>query len=296
MTLTTDIATRLQPARSELLAGVPGVAHGVSHRVAGLGRADGNIGLGSPRDKADAWAMRQLWAEAIGVDPHTIVTGGQVHGTDILRVVAADAGKGSREGFPQIGIGDGMITDAPGVTLLTLHADCQPILLVDPDRPAVAAVHAGWRGTVANIAGAAVAAMCQAYGTRPSGCWRGSGPALGPCCHETGPEVTAAWRRPPARSGSIRSRRSRDRGRRTISTCRRRTGGCCWLRDSLTSTSTSRRSARSATLTAGSRTVGMVLAPAARARSSRSFRGAGRSSDDVGQRSCEAVFSHRAHS
>lgn len=194
MSLTTDIATRLQPARSELLAGVPGVAHGVSHRVAGLGRADGNIGLGSPRDKADAWAMRQLWAEAIGVDPHTIVTGGQVHGTDILRVVAADAGKGSREGFPQIGIGDGMITDAPGVTLLTLHADCQPILLVDPDRPAVAAVHAGWRGTVANIAGAAVAAMCQAYGTRPERLLAWLGPALGPCCHETGPEVTAAWR------------------------------------------------------------------------------------------------------
>ncbi len=194
MTLTTDPTTRLRPARSELLAGVPGIAHGVSHRVEGLGAADGNIGLGSPRDKADAWEMRKLWAAAIGVDPETIVTGGQVHGTDILRVTAADAGRGSREGFPQVALADGMITDARGVTLLTLHADCQPILLVDPDRPAVAAVHAGWRGTVANIAGAAVAAMRDAYGSRPARLLAWLGPALGPCCHETGPEVTAAWR------------------------------------------------------------------------------------------------------
>ena len=126
MTVTTDIAACLRPARSELLARVPGIAHGVSHRVDGLGAADGNIGLGSPRDKADAWAMRMLWAEQIGVDPHTIVTGGQVHGTDILRIEAADAGKGSREGIPQVAIGDGLMTDALGVTLLTLHADCQP--------------------------------------------------------------------------------------------------------------------------------------------------------------------------
>jgi YfiH family protein len=188
------LGARLRPARSDLLAGVQGIAHGVSHRVAGLGTADGNIGLGSPRDKADAWAMRKLWAEAIGVDPDTIVTGGQVHGTDILRVTAADAGKGSREGFPQVALADGLITDAPGVTLLTLHADCQPILLVDPDRPAVAAGHAGWRGTVANIAGAAVAAMREAFGSRPERLLAWLGPALGPCCHETGPEVTAAWR------------------------------------------------------------------------------------------------------
>jgi YfiH family protein len=94
-----------------------------------------------------------------------------------------------------------MITDAPGVTLLTLHADCQPILLVDPDRPAVAAVHAGWRGTVANIAGVAVAAMREAYGSRPERLLAWLGPALGPCCHETGPEVTAMWREMAASLG-----------------------------------------------------------------------------------------------
>jgi YfiH family protein len=170
------------------------VVHGVSHRVEGLGVADGNIGLGSPRDKQDAWEMRRLWSERIGVDPETIVTAGQVHGTDIIHIAAGDAGKGSRAGIPQAGIGDGMMTDQPGVTLLTLHADCQPILLVDPDRLAVAAVHAGWRGTVANIAGEAVRAMHDAYGSNPERLLAYLGPSLRVCCHETGPEVTAAWR------------------------------------------------------------------------------------------------------
>jgi YfiH family protein len=199
--LTSDPATRLRPAQSELLSRVDGIAHGVSHRVEGLGRADGNIGLGSPRDKADAWEMRKLWSEAIGVDPEGIVTGGQVHGTAMLRVEAADAGKGSREGIPQVGMGDGLMTDVPGVTLLTLHADCQPILLVDPDRPAVAAVHAGWRGTIANIAGEAVRAMGEAYGSRPERLLAYLGPALSVCCHETGPEVTDAWRERAAALG-----------------------------------------------------------------------------------------------
>lgn len=194
MTVLSDPTTMLRPARSALLARVPGIAHGVSHRVEGLGTSDGNIGLGSPRDKADAWEMRKLWADAIGVDAETIVTAGQVHGTDMLRVTAEDAGKGSREGITHLGIGDGLMTDAPGVTLLTLHADCQPILLVDPDRPAVAAVHAGWRGTVANIAGAAVAAMQDAYGSHPERILAWLGPVLDVCCHETGPEVTADWR------------------------------------------------------------------------------------------------------
>ena len=194
MTSPAATGTMLRPASSELLSRVGRVAHGVSHRVEGLGTADGNIGLGSPRDKQDAWEMRKIWADAIGVDAESIVTAGQVHGTEILRVTAGDAGKGSRDGLRHLGIGDGMITDAPGVTLLTLHADCQPILLVDPDRPAVAAVHAGWRGTVANIAGEAVRAMRESYGSRPERLLAYLGPALNACCHETGPEVTSEWR------------------------------------------------------------------------------------------------------
>jgi polyphenol oxidase len=191
---TADPRTRLSPATSALLATVPGIVHGVTHRVPGLGKADGNIGLGIPRDTADAWEMRKQWAAVIGVDPATLVTAGQIHEATILTVTAEDAGKGSRAGVPQLGIGDGLVTDAPNVALLTLHADCQPILVVDPDRPAIGVAHAGWRGTVGNIAGAIVGAMREAYASRPSRLLVYLGPALAGCCAEMGPDVTGLWR------------------------------------------------------------------------------------------------------
>lgn len=190
----TTLSVAPEPWRSSLLSGVDGVMHGLTYRAEGLGKADGNIGLGSPRDKQDAWEMRQAWCRAIGVDPESIVTMGQLHGTTILRATAADAGKGSKDGRLPLGYGDGLITDDPGVALLTLHADCQPILLADPDRPAVGAIHAGWRGTVANIAGEAVRAMQEAFDSRPENLLAYLGPAIGVCCNEIGPEVTAEWR------------------------------------------------------------------------------------------------------
>lgn len=182
------------PLRSGMLSAVPGVVHGLTYRVPGLGAADGNVGYGSPRDKTDAWEMRRIWCRAIGVDPHRIVTMGQVHGRDVLRVTADHAGSGATPSSSHAGFADALITDAPDVVLMTLHADCQPILLVDPDRPAVAAVHAGWRGIVADVAGAAVRAMQDAFRSDPTTIRAFLGPAIGGCCNEVGDEVTAAWR------------------------------------------------------------------------------------------------------
>lgn len=190
----TDPAVDLRPLRSQLLSSVPGVTHGLTWRVEGMGKADGNMAFGSPRDRQDAWQMRVRWSEAIGVDPHSIVTMGQVHGTTMLRAGLEDAGRGATPESVHLGTGDGLMTDVPGVTLMTLHADCQPILLVDPDRPAVAAVHAGWRGTVSDIAGAAVRAMREAFGSDPANMLAYLGPAIGGCCNEIGPEVTEQWR------------------------------------------------------------------------------------------------------
>lgn len=182
------------PLQSELLASIPGIAHGLTCRVPGLGLADGNVGYGAPRDKADAWNMRQVWCRAIDVDPARIVTMGQVHGNEVIQVTGADAGKGA---FPEsgfVGRADALITDAPNVVLTTLHADCLPILLVDPARPAIAAVHAGWRGTVADVAGSAIRAMREVFGTDPANIRAFLGPAIGVCCNEVGDEVIAAWR------------------------------------------------------------------------------------------------------
>jgi polyphenol oxidase len=190
----TAVQERVVPLRSDLLSSVPGIIHGLTHRVEGMGKADGNVGLGSPRDKQDAWEMRRQWCEAIGVDAHRMVLVGQLHGNDVLQVHAEHAGAGATPQSTQAGFADALITDEPNLVLTTLHADCLPILMIDPERPAVAAVHAGWRGTVADVAGATVRRMQEAYGTDPGQLLAYLGPAIGVCCNEIGPEVTADWR------------------------------------------------------------------------------------------------------
>jgi hypothetical protein len=162
-----------------------------------MGEADGNIGYSTPRDRADAWTMRRLWCQASELDAASLVTLGQVHGADVHVAEGHHAGCGAAPGSPQIGSGDALVTGEPGPVLLTLHADCQPILLVDPARsrrgPVVAVVHAGWRGTVADIAGRTVTVMADRFGTRPADVHAFLGPAIGPCCYEVGEEVVTGW-------------------------------------------------------------------------------------------------------
>jgi YfiH family protein len=87
---------------------------------------------------------------------------------------------------------DGLCTDDAGVTVGVFVADCLPVLLADPRTGACAAVHAGWRGTVAGVVPAAVRALADGFGVRPSELRVAIGPAIGPCCFEVGPEVVAA--------------------------------------------------------------------------------------------------------
>lgn len=183
--------------RSPLLADVRGIVHGITQRVPGLGRADGNVGYSPPRDQADAWAMRRRWAAVVGVDPDRIVTVGQVHGRAVLRARAADAGLGARPSSGRLGLADAIVCGEPGPVLFSLHADCLPLLLAAPGtrgrQPVVAAVHAGWRGTVADIAGETVRAMADGYDVDPADLVAATGPTIGGCCYEVGPEVVAAW-------------------------------------------------------------------------------------------------------
>jgi len=92
-----------------------------------------------------------------------------------------------------LGQGDALLEDRPGAVIAIKTADCLPILLVDERRRAVAAVHAGWRGTVAHVAAAAVAAMNQRFGTNPPDLHAAIGPGIGKCCYEVGPEVAAQF-------------------------------------------------------------------------------------------------------
>lgn len=105
----------------------------------------------------------------------------QVHG---IAVVAAPW-----EGRPEA---DAAIADRAGVVLGIETADCLPVLLVDPARRRVAAAHAGWRGTAAGVARAAVAALVE-RGSDPTDLVAALGPGIGPCCYEVGPELQAAF-------------------------------------------------------------------------------------------------------
>ncbi len=188
-----DCDLRERVTRSQLLSVHTKVIHGLTGRVPGLGLADGNIGFGVPRDPTDAWSMRQKWCEAIGLDPRTLVTVRQIHGADVARARRGDAGRGAAPKSEPLGYADAIITDEPAVALMTLHADCLPVLLYDPERHAIAAIHAGWRGTVSNVVGNTVATMQEAFGTRPDCLIAFLGAAIRDCCYEVGTEVVEAW-------------------------------------------------------------------------------------------------------
>jgi len=122
-------------------------------------------------EQVERWHGRKVWNLR------------QVHGDVIIRV-ADDADTGS---FPPVG--DGLMTDQRGVLLTIGTADCLPVILIDRDCRAVAALHAGWRGTALNIAGKAVSVMKRAYGTEPGSLLAGIGPGIHACCFEVGPDV-----------------------------------------------------------------------------------------------------------
>ena len=134
----------------------------------------------------------EILAEALGFDVEKLVFTRQTH-TDIVRPVdLSNAGEGLfREVEPEC---DALVTDTPGLVLAAFTADCTPILLHDPVTGAVGAVHAGWRGTVADIAGKTVRAMCEKYGARPGDIRAAIGPNIGVCCFETHGDVPEAVR------------------------------------------------------------------------------------------------------
>ncbi len=91
------------------------------------------------------------------------------------------------------GEGDALITNRPGVALAIRTADCLPILMADTKRRAIAAVHAGWRGTVFEILPKAIQAMGEQFGTKPGDLVVAIGPGIGACCFEVGPEVAVRF-------------------------------------------------------------------------------------------------------
>ncbi|MBI5695241.1 MAG: peptidoglycan editing factor PgeF [Nitrospirae bacterium] len=146
-----------------------------------------NLGAGGGDDAATVERNRARLADALGLGPRGVRTVSQVHGSDVY--VLKDIGTPR----PVTGF-DAIITDIPGAAVGVLTADCVPILLYDPANRAVAAVHAGWAGTIKGIAGHAVEAMAREYGTDPSLLMAVVGPSIGPCCYEVDEKVVGPLR------------------------------------------------------------------------------------------------------
>ena len=151
-----------------------------------------NLGIHRGDKQENVVKNYEILGDALGFSIENLVFTRQTH-TNIVRVVgAANRGEGLfREVEPEC---DALVTNTPGVTLAAFTADCTPILLHDPVTGAVGAVHAGWRGTVGDIAGNAVRAMQNQFGSRPADIRAAIGPNIGVCCFETHADVPDAVR------------------------------------------------------------------------------------------------------
>jgi YfiH family protein len=125
---------------------------------------------------------RRRAAAALGTGVADVVFATQVHGAAARIVTAADGVAGDA---------DALVTRDPGIVLAVLVADCVPLVLYDPRAGVLAVVHAGWRGTMAGVAGAALAAM-GTLGARQADVVAGIGPAIAPDAYQVGEEVAAA--------------------------------------------------------------------------------------------------------
>lgn len=113
----------------------------------------------------------------------------QVHGDQIRKVDKSYQGQGAFRYEQSLASCDGMITNVPGVFLVTFYADCIPVFFFDPIHRAVGIAHSGWKGTMAGIAVKTIAAMQQEYGSRSDELYIGIGPGIAGCCFQVADDL-----------------------------------------------------------------------------------------------------------
>ena len=149
-----------------------------------------NLGIHRGDLRENVLENYRILGQAVGFSPEQTVFTHQTHTDIVVRVGARDRSCGLYSEVTQER--DGLITDEPGVALTVFSADCTPILLYDPVKRAVGAVHAGWRGTAKGIAARCVQSMAAEFGSDPEDLRAAIGPCIGPCCFETDRDVPEA--------------------------------------------------------------------------------------------------------
>jgi YfiH family protein len=181
------------PARAASTTGTRGAEIMVTTRHGGVSTgpyATLNLSFSVGDDPGAVLENRQRVAAALGADLADFVFARQVHGGQAQVVSAAERGRGTLGVDDAIGQVDALVTRDPGTVLAILVGDCVPIVLYDPVAHVLAGVHAGWRGTVAGVSQAALAAM-ETLGSRPADVLAGIGPAIAPDRYQVGDDVRA---------------------------------------------------------------------------------------------------------
>jgi purine-nucleoside/S-methyl-5'-thioadenosine phosphorylase / adenosine deaminase len=168
---------------------LPWLVHGFSTRILGSSVLDSgehvlNLGFTEWDNREAVLKNRQTFQSAIGATDFTLVPLKQFH-SSVARFFSDTPGESCK--------GDASFTSTPGLLLGVQTADCVPILLVDPKKRAVAAVHAGWRGTLARIAQKTVGEMRMRFGSNTTDILAALGPAIGACCYEVGTELVTEF-------------------------------------------------------------------------------------------------------
>jgi len=142
-------------------------------------------------NKEDILKNRVKLAQSLQISPKNFTALQQVHGTRVSIINSHDRGRGAFDIESAINNSDAMLTDQKEICLLILVADCVPLLLYDRKKKIIAAIHAGWKGTVGLIAWKTVHKMLSVWDCKPQDLICAIGPSIGPCCYQVGPEVIA---------------------------------------------------------------------------------------------------------
>ena len=164
------------------------VMNGFSTRLGGVSKgkfATMNFSYSRKDDPEDVLENFTRMAKALKVERDRMVVSYQTHTVNVRRVTTADEGKGVIRPRDYKDV-DGLITDVPGLTLVTFYADCVPLYLVDPVHRAIGLSHSGWRGTVKKMGQVTLEAMKEAFTTKPEDVIAAIGPSICKDCFEVG--------------------------------------------------------------------------------------------------------------
>lgn len=165
--------------------------HGFSTRLGGVSKAhlaSMNLSFSRGDERDNVLENHRRFAAALGYDEKKLVFSDQVHLTNIYKVTEKDCGKGIiRES--DIRQTDGLVTNEPGIPIITFYADCVPLFFYDPVKKVIAMAHSGWRGTVKRIGAKMVSYMREEYGSEPSDIVCAVAPSICQNCYEVSEDV-----------------------------------------------------------------------------------------------------------